>query len=100
PRCSQITAKHFRELLREHEIVFALDPAPDGDDHFSLREVYSLLRFLKRRLGLHTHFADLDRHILHRRTTSLCSLIAAISSSLKCREHRRLTVRHNISIEL
>src|SRR6185437_6035377 len=100
PGRSEISTERFRKLLRQHEIVFTLDPAPNRDDHFSLCEIDSLLRFLERRLGFHSHLADLDSHILDRRSTTFRSLIAAISSRLESREHGGFTVRHDISIEL
>src|SRR5215212_3560817 len=99
-RSSKISSQHLCQLLSQHEIVFALDTAPDRDNYLCLREINSLFRFLERRLGNHTHFANFNRYVLNRSTAAFCSLIGPVSSGLKRRKHGRLSIRYNVCIEL
>ena len=53
-RRRDLGAERLGQLLRERDVLFALDAAADGDDALGLREVDGLLRFLERRFGLLT----------------------------------------------
>src|SRR5262249_22969230 len=91
-RCSEISPKDLRQLLRQREIVLALDATTDRNNDLGFREIDSLLCFLKRSLRHHSHVANLNRNVLNGGAATLCSLVRPVSSSLKAREHRGFAI--------
>src|SRR5687767_15587194 len=59
-RSGDVTAEGLGQLLRQHQIVFTLDAAPDSNDDVSFRQIDGLFRFLERRLGFHADLANLN----------------------------------------
>src|SRR2546428_729326 len=91
-RCCEVAAENFSQLLRESQVVFALNTATDCDNDISFAKVDGLLYFLERGLRFHTDFTDFNLHRFNRRAASLHRLIVAKGSGLECHKHRRLAV--------